>query len=427
MGCKCKNIIENFQGGQIPLSTTFLSSVSFNSSATFNSSLTANGISKFTGLSYFIGDTSFTGGVTGETMFVKDMTVNDMKVTEDLIVSKKISFSATCASQETTGLTQSVTANSITGIVSLTKEDYTATIAIDTGTYFTVFNSYVKYNSMVMLTVNQPIIPLNANLTASVTNVIDGSFDIKLYNGGVQPIFLSGGVGVNYFVMSDIGPNDKCIKPTPTTRHFSCCTTNDLSTDCSGSTNVILIDQVITGDTKLNVVSESLWEYFSSPSVGTTINLHDGNGNQTCWTYIGEHLGTATTVTYPKAPLFGSTSSCGTCDIPYTRHYSCCDSNISGFTCSASTNVMVIDGSITGYTGDKLLSNMTWESFGSPSGGTVISISTSGTSVSGNTDYICWEYLGHSMSSGTTYTYTTTGTPSTYSTCSACTVSFSGI
>ena len=35
MSCKCKNIIENWQGGDVPLGTTFLSWVIFNSDATF--------------------------------------------------------------------------------------------------------------------------------------------------------------------------------------------------------------------------------------------------------------------------------------------------------------------------------------------------------------------------------------------------------
>ena len=34
MSCKCKNIIENWQGGTVPLSTTFLSPVQFNSLVT---------------------------------------------------------------------------------------------------------------------------------------------------------------------------------------------------------------------------------------------------------------------------------------------------------------------------------------------------------------------------------------------------------
>ena len=54
MGCNCKNIIENFQGGQIPLSTTFLSSVSFNSAVSIAGTLTSNGMSVFNGLNYFI-------------------------------------------------------------------------------------------------------------------------------------------------------------------------------------------------------------------------------------------------------------------------------------------------------------------------------------------------------------------------------------
>ena len=436
MGCNCKNIIENFQGGQIPLSTTFLSSVSFNSAVSIAGTLTSNGMSVFNGLNYFIGDstfigdTTFNGGVTADTINVNDITVSNsltssyVTVETNITVDGEISFPLTCNHQNSTGLTESVTAHSVSGIISLTKEDYSATMPVDTGTHFTVFNSYVKYNSMVMLTVNQPIQPLNANLTASVTNVVDGSFDIKLYNGGVQPILLSGGVGVNYFVMSDTGPNDKCIKPTPMTRHFSCCTTNDISTNCSGSTNIILINEPATGVTKLNVVSEAFWEYLSSPSIGETVSLDDGNDNQTCWTYIGKHLGTATTVSYPTTPLFTKTSSCGTCTIPYGRHYSCCDSNVTGFTCTAATNMLLIDSTITGFSGDKKLSELTWISFGSPSVGTIVSTTTS-TGVSGGSEYTCWEYLGTSLSGGTVHYMT--GSSSTFVTCSACTISFSGI
>tara|TARA_R110002051_G_scaffold119992_1_gene193276 strand:+ start:3814 stop:5118 length:1305 start_codon:yes stop_codon:yes gene_type:complete len=434
MGCNCKNIIENFQGGQIPLSTTFLSSVAFNSSVSIAGTLTSNGMSVFNGLNFFMGDTlhygttTFVGGVTADTMNVNDMwvsnslTSSDITSNNNIIVNGDISFPLTCNNQDSTGLTQSVTAHSVSGIISLTKEDYSATMPVDTGAHFTVFNSYVKYNSMVMLTVNQPIQPLNANLTASVTNVMDGSFDIKIYNGGVQPILLSGGVGVNYFVMSDTGPNDKCIKPTPMTRHFSCCTTNDLSTNCSGSTNVILINEPATGVTKLNVVSEAFWEYLSSPSVGETVSIHDDNDNQTCWTYIGKHLGTATTVSYPTIPAFTKTSSCGTCTIPYGRHYSCCDSNVSGFTCTGATNMLLIDSSITGFAGDKKLSELTWVSFGSPSVGTIVS-TISG--VSGSSEYTCWEYLGDSLSGGTVQYMS--GASTTFVTCSACTISFSGI
>ena len=436
MGCNCKNIIENFQGGQIPLSTTFLSSVYFNSSVTITGTLTSNGVSIFQGFSYFVGDTlhygdtTFIGGVTGDTMSLNDLSVSN-SLTSSIITSKNniiingdISFPITCNHQDSTGLTQSVTANSVSGIVSLTKKDYSATLSADTGTYFTVFNSYVKYNSMVMLTVNQPIKPLSANLTASVANVMDGSFDIKLYNGGIRPVFLSGGVGVNYFVVSDTGPNDKCIKPTPQTRHFSCCTTNDISTNCSGSTNIILINEPASGVTELNVVSETFWEDLGSPSIGETVSILDNNDNDTCWTYIGKHLGTATTVSYPTTPKISTKTTCGGCTIPYGRHYSCCDSNVSGFTCTGSTNMILLDSSLQGGGfGNKKLSDLTWVSFGSPSIGAIVSTTTG---VSGSSEYTCWEYLGTSFSGGTVYN--TSGlTSTTFVTCSACTISFSGI
>ena len=36
MSCKCKNIVENFQGGDIPLTTTFLDVAQFSADSRFN-------------------------------------------------------------------------------------------------------------------------------------------------------------------------------------------------------------------------------------------------------------------------------------------------------------------------------------------------------------------------------------------------------
>ena len=43
MSCKCKNIIENFQGGDIPLETSFLSPVFFSANTYFGGSIFSGG------------------------------------------------------------------------------------------------------------------------------------------------------------------------------------------------------------------------------------------------------------------------------------------------------------------------------------------------------------------------------------------------